>query len=127
MWWHLILSSPMKHVTPEGTQPWLIVTQRKQSEGSPEAGLELLCVLSEASVGVDAQRQQLDFARRLAETLQGSLRIVERQLYYDLDPDMEPAEVNCQVAEAVRAFLGGSSTLQGQLDVRSEGHGLQER
>ena len=66
-------------------------------------------MLPEASVGMDVQRQQLDFARGLAETLQGSLHIVERQLYYDLEPDLEPAEVDCQVAEAVRAFLGGSS------------------
>ena len=94
----------MKSVSPAGTQPWLIVTQRSQREGSSETGLELLCVLPEASVGVEVQRQQLDFARGLAETLQGSLHIVERQLYYDL----EPAEVDCQVAEAVRAFLGGS-------------------
>lgn len=98
----------MKSVSPAGTQPWLIATQRSQREGSSETGLELLCVLPEASVGVEVQRQQLDFARGLAETLQGSLHIVERQLYYDLEPDLEPAEVDCQVAEAVRAFLGGS-------------------
>ena len=98
------MPNPMKSVSPAGTQPWLIVTQRSQREGSSETGLELLCVLPEASVGVDVQRQQLDFARGLAETLQGSLHIVERQLYYDL----EHAEVDCQVAEAVRAFLGGS-------------------
>ena len=98
----------MKSVSPAGTQPWLIVTQCSQREGSSETGLELLCVLPEASVGVEVQRQQLDFARGLAETLQGSLHIVERQLYYDLEPDLEPAEVDCQVAEAVRAFLGSS-------------------
>lgn len=104
------MSNPMKSVAPAGTQPWLIVTQRSQRDGSSETGLELLCVLPEASVGMDVQRQQLDFARGLAETLQGSLHIVERQLYYDLEPDLEPAEVDCQVAEAVRVFLGGSST-----------------
>lgn len=103
------MSNPMKSVAPAGTQPWLIVTQRSKGAGSSETGLELLCVLPEASVGMDVQRQQLDFARGLAETLQGSLHIVERQLYYDLEPDLEPAEVDCQVAEAVRAFLGGSS------------------
>lgn len=102
------MPNPMKSVAPAGTQPWLIVTQRSQREGSSETGLELLCVLPEASVGVEVQRQQLDFARGLAETLQGSLHIVERQLYYDLEPDLEPAEVDCQVAEAVRAFLGSS-------------------
>ena len=102
------MPNPMKSVASAGTQPWLIVTQ-PQREGSSETGLELLCVLPEASVGRDVQRQQLDFARGLAETLQGSLHIVERQLYYDLEPDLEPAEVDCQVAEAVRAFLGGSS------------------
>lgn len=102
------MPNPMKSVEPAGTQPWLIVTQCSQREGSSETGLELLCVLPEASVGMDVQRQQLDFARGLAETLQGSLHIVERQLYYDLEPDLEPAEVGCQVAEAVRAFLGGS-------------------
>ena len=102
------MPNPMKSVSPAGTQPWLIVTQRSQREGSSETGLELLCVLPEASVGVEVQRQQLDFARGLAATLQGSLHIVERQLYYDLEPDLEPAEVDCQVAEAVRTFLGGS-------------------
>ena len=100
------MSNPMKSVAPAGTQPWLIVTQRSKGDGSSETGLELLCVLPEASVGMDVQRQQLDFARGLAETLQGSLHIVERQLY--LEPDLDPAEVDCQVAEAVRAFLGGS-------------------
>lgn len=102
------MPNPMKSVAPAGTQPWLIVTQRSKGDGSSETGLELLCVLPEASVGMDVQRQQLDFARGLAETLQGSLHIVERQLYYDLEPDLEPAKVDCQVAEAVRAFLGGS-------------------
>lgn len=70
--------------------------------------VDVICILPEAATGKVAQRRQLDFGRWVAGCLHGALYIVERQLYYDLNPEISELELNRQLQEELGQIVGNS-------------------
>ena len=55
--------------------------------------IEVICVLPETKVGKSVQLEVLFFSQKLAEILKSKIKIIEKQFFYDIQPEIAESEV----------------------------------
>ena len=68
--------------------------------------IEIICVLPETKVGKTAQLEVLFFSQKLAETLQSKIKIIEKQFFYDIQPEIAESEVEEKMKEKLKTEIG---------------------
>lgn len=68
--------------------------------------IEIICVLPETKVGKSAQLEVLFFSQKLAETLQSKIKIIEKQFFYDIQPEISENEVEEKMKEKLKTEIG---------------------
>ena len=68
--------------------------------------IEIICVLPETKVGKSAQLEVLFFSQKLAETLQSKIKIIEKQFFYDIQPEIAESEVEEKMKEKLKTKIG---------------------
>ena len=85
---------------------------------------QILCILPEASHGKNKQKQLLNFANRLSKELSCKFHLVEKQFYYDDNPEISADEVKLNINEYVTNFIGNDCFLaisdSGKVQIYSE-------
>ena len=68
--------------------------------------IEVICVLPETKVGKTAQLEVLFFSQKLAETLKSKIKIIEKQFFYDIQPEIEESEVEEKLKQKLKTEIG---------------------
>ena len=68
--------------------------------------IEIICVLPETKVGKSAQLEVLFFSQKLAETLQSKIKIIEKQFFYDIQPEISENEVEENLKQKLKTEIG---------------------
>lgn len=68
--------------------------------------IEIICVLPETKVGKFAQLEVLFFSQKLAETLQSKIKIIEKQFFYDIQPEIAESEVEENLKQKLKTEIG---------------------
>ena len=68
--------------------------------------IEIICVLPETKVGKSVQLEVLFFSQKLAETLQSKIKIIEKQFFYDIQPEIAESEVEEKMKEKLKTEIG---------------------
>lgn len=68
--------------------------------------IEVICVLPETKVGKSAQLEVLFFSQKLAETLQSKIKIIEKQFFYDIQPEIAESEVEENLKQKLKKEIG---------------------
>lgn len=68
--------------------------------------IEVICVLPETKVGKSAQLEVLFFSQKLAETLKSKIKIIEKQFFYDIQPEIAESEVEEKMKEKLKTEIG---------------------
>lgn len=68
--------------------------------------IEVICVLPETKVGKSAQLEVLFFSQKLAETLQSKIKIIEKQFFYDIQPEISESEVEENLKQKLKTEIG---------------------
>ena len=68
--------------------------------------IEVICVLPETRVGKSSQLEVLFFSQKLAETLQSKIKIIEKQFFYDIQPEIAESEVEEKMKQKLKTEIG---------------------
>lgn len=68
--------------------------------------IEIICVLPETKVGKSVQLEVLFFSQKLAETLKSKIKIIEKQFFYDIQPEIAESEVEEKMKEKLKTEIG---------------------
>ena len=68
--------------------------------------IEVICVLPETRVGKSSQLEVLFFSQKLAETLQSKIKIIEKQFFYDIQPEISESEVEEKLKQKLKTEIG---------------------
>lgn len=68
--------------------------------------IEIICVLPETKVGKSAQLEVLFFSQKLAETLKSKIKIIEKQFFYDIQPEIAESEVEEKLKQKLKTEIG---------------------
>lgn len=68
--------------------------------------IEVICVLPETKVGKSAQLEVLFFSQKLAETLKSKIKIIEKQFFYDIQPEIAESEVEEKLKQKLKTEIG---------------------
>jgi hypothetical protein len=68
--------------------------------------IEVICVLPETKVGKSVQLEVLFFSQKLAETLQSKIKIIEKQFFYDIQPEIAESEVEGKLKQKLKTEIG---------------------
>ena len=68
--------------------------------------IEVICVLPETKVGKSVQLEVLFFSQKLAETLQSKIKIIEKQFFYDIQPEISESEVEENLKQKLKTEIG---------------------
>ena len=68
--------------------------------------IEVICVLPETKVGKSAQLEVLFFSQKLAETLKSKIKIIEKQFFYDIQPEISESEVEENLKQKLKIEIG---------------------
>lgn len=68
--------------------------------------IEVICVLPETKVGKSVQLEVLFFSQKLAETLKSKIKIIERQFFYDIQPEIAESEVEEKLKQKLKTEIG---------------------
>ena len=68
--------------------------------------IEVICVLPETKIGKTAQLEVLFFSQKLAETLQSKIKIIEKQFFYDIQPEISESEVEEKLKQKLKTEIG---------------------
>ena len=68
--------------------------------------IEVICVLPETKVGKSVQLEVLFFSQKLAETLQSKIKIIEKQFFYDIQPEISESEVEENLKQKLKKEIG---------------------
>ena len=68
--------------------------------------IEVICVLPETKIGKTAQLEVLFFSQKLAETLQSKIKIIEKQFFYDIQPEIAESEVEEKLKQKLKTEIG---------------------
>ena len=68
--------------------------------------IEVICVLPETKIGKMAQLEVLFFSQKLAETLKSKIKIIEKQFFYDIQPEIAESEVEENLKQKLKTEIG---------------------
>ena len=68
--------------------------------------IEIICVLPETKVGKSVQLEVLFFSQKLAEILKSKIKIIEKQFFYDIQPEIAESEVEEKMKEKLKTEIG---------------------
>ena len=68
--------------------------------------IEVICVLPETKIGKMAQLEVLFFSQKLAETLKSKIKIIEKQFFYDIQPEIAESEVEEKLKQKLKTEIG---------------------
>lgn len=68
--------------------------------------IEVICVLPETKIGKTAQLEVLFFSQKLAETLKSKIKIIEKQFFYDIQPEIAESEVEGKLKQKLKTEIG---------------------
>ena len=68
--------------------------------------IEIICVLPETKVGKSAQLEVLFFSQKLAEILKSKIKIIEKQFFYDIQPEIAESEVEEKLKQKLKTEIG---------------------
>ena len=68
--------------------------------------IEVICVLPETKVGKSVQLEVLFFSQKLAETLKAKIKIIEKQFFYDIQPEIAESEVEGKLKQKLKTEIG---------------------
>lgn len=68
--------------------------------------IEVICVLPETKVGKSVQLEVLFFSQKLAETLKSKIKIIEKQFFYDIQPEIAESEVEEKLKQKLETEIG---------------------
>ena len=68
--------------------------------------IEVICVLPETKIGKTAQHEVLFFSQKLAETLKSKIKIIEKQFFYDIQPEIAESEVEEKLKQKLKTEIG---------------------
>nr|WP_318739782.1 hypothetical protein [uncultured Treponema sp.] len=68
--------------------------------------IEVICVLPEIKVGKSVQLEVLFFSQKLAETLKSKIKIIEKQFFYDIQPEIAESEVEEKLKQKLKTEIG---------------------
>ena len=68
--------------------------------------IEVICILPETKVGKSFQLEILFFSQKLAETLQTKIKIIEKQFFYDIQPEIAESEVEEKLKQKLKTEIG---------------------
>ena len=68
--------------------------------------IEVICVLPETKVGKSVQLEVLFFSQKLAETLKSKIKIIEKQFFYDIHPEIAESEVEEKLKQKLKTEIG---------------------
>lgn len=68
--------------------------------------IEVICVLPETKIGKTAQLEVLFFSQKLAETLKSKIKIIEKQFFYDIQPEIAESEVEEKLKQKLKTEIG---------------------
>ena len=68
--------------------------------------IEVICVLPETKVGKSVQLEVLFFSQKLTETLQSKIKIIEKQFFYDIQPEISESEVEEKLKQKLKTEIG---------------------
>ena len=68
--------------------------------------IEVICVLPETKVGKSVQLEVLFFSQKLAETLKSKIKIIEKQFFYDIQPEIAESEVEEKLKQKLKTEIG---------------------
>ena len=68
--------------------------------------IEIICVLPETKVGKSVQLEVLFFSQKLAETLKSKIKIIEKQFFYDIQPEIAESEVEEKLKQKLKTEIG---------------------
>lgn len=72
---------------------------------------QILCILPEASYGKEKQKQLLTFADRLSKNLSCKVHFIEKQFFYDENPQISANIVKEKVHTQIKELIGNSEFL----------------
>lgn len=78
--------------------------------------IEVICVLPETKVGKSVQLEVLFFSQKLAETLKSKIKIIEKQFFYDIQPEIAESEVEEKLKQKLKTEIGLSCKIVISLD-----------
>ena len=78
--------------------------------------IEVICVLPETKVGKSVQLEVLFFLQKLAETLKSKIKIIEKQFFYDIQPEIAESEVEEKLKQKLKTEIGLSCKIVISLD-----------
>ena len=68
--------------------------------------IEVICVLPETKIGKSVQLEVLFFSQKLAETLKSKIKIIEKQFFYDIQPEIAESEVEEKLKQKLKTEIG---------------------
>jgi len=68
--------------------------------------IEIICVLPETKIGKSVQLEVLFFSQKLAETLKSKIKIIEKQFFYDIQPEIAESEVEEKLKQKLKTEIG---------------------
>ena len=68
--------------------------------------IEVICVLPETKIGKSVQLEVLFFSQKLAETLKSKIIILEKQFFYDIQPEIAESEVEEKLKQKLKTEIG---------------------
>ena len=68
--------------------------------------IEVICVLPETKVGKSVQLEVLFFSQKLAEILKSKIKIIEKQFFYDIQPEIAESEVEGKLKQKLKTEIG---------------------
>ena len=68
--------------------------------------IEVICVLPETKIGKSVQLEVLFFSQKLAETLKSKIKIIEKQFFYDIQPEISESEVEENLKQKLKTEIG---------------------
>ena len=79
--------------------------------------IEVICVLPETKVGKTTQLEVLFYSQKLAELLGATIKIIEKQFFYDIQPEIAESEVEEKLKQKLKTEIGISC----KIDISSDG------
>ena len=68
--------------------------------------IEVICVLPETKIGKSVQLEVLFFSQKLTETLKSKIKIIEKQFFYDIQPEIAESEVEEKLKQKLKTEIG---------------------
>ena len=68
--------------------------------------IEVICILPETKVGKSIQLEVLFFSQKLTETLKSKIKIIEKQFFYDIQPEIAESEVEENLKQKLKTEIG---------------------